>query len=315
MTTSTLPHIVRCTQPIEAHDFGAFVAGRQREIDDALHACGAVLFSGFGIASAEAFSRCLGSLPIALQDYVDGNSPRRKIKGRVYTASEYHAELPISLHNELSYAHEWPGRIYFCCVLPATSGGSTTLADGRKILGRLSPGLLATFRNKGVTYVRNLPSAAGHGFGKTWEDTFETTDRGSVERHCAAAEISCQWRADGSLQLVHTRPATTRHPKTGEEVWFNQAEQFHPSSNPPDIYEALSSLYEDTPFDMPHYACFGDGTPIPLDALAEIRSAMAANLVDVRWEKGDFLIVDNVLAAHGRAPFQGQREVLVSMSA
>jgi alpha-ketoglutarate-dependent taurine dioxygenase len=31
------------------------------------------------------------------------------------------------------------------------------------------------------------------------------------------------------------------------------------------------------------------------------------------WEAGDVLLLDNMLAAHGRAAFSGQREVLVAM--
>jgi len=36
--------------------------------------------------------------------------------------------------------------------------------------------------------------------------------------------------------------------------------------------------------------------------------------VDVDWRTGDVLLVDNVLLAHGRRPFTGDRRVLVAMS-
>ncbi len=32
------------------------------------------------------------------------------------------------------------------------------------------------------------------------------------------------------------------------------------------------------------------------------------------WRAGDLLVVDNVLAAHGRMPFSGARRVLLAMT-
>jgi hypothetical protein len=34
----------------------------------------------------------------------------------------------------------------------------------------------------------------------------------------------------------------------------------------------------------------------------------------VRWEAGDVLLLDNMLVAHGRAPYRGSRRVLVTMA-
>jgi hypothetical protein len=32
------------------------------------------------------------------------------------------------------------------------------------------------------------------------------------------------------------------------------------------------------------------------------------------WRRGDLLVLDNLLAAHGRKPFEGDREILVAMA-
>jgi alpha-ketoglutarate-dependent taurine dioxygenase len=32
------------------------------------------------------------------------------------------------------------------------------------------------------------------------------------------------------------------------------------------------------------------------------------------WEAGDLLMLDNLLAAHGRRPFSGERRIAVAMS-
>jgi alpha-ketoglutarate-dependent taurine dioxygenase len=102
------------------------------------------------------------------------------------------------------------------------------------------------------------------------------------------------------------------HPRTGEAVWFNQAHLFHISSLPVDVKESLLSIF--APEDLPRNALYGDGSPIEPAALEEIRHAYAMEQVLFPWKNGDVLMLDNVLAAHGRTPFSGERKVLVGMS-
>lgn len=275
---------------------------------------GAILFKGFRVDTAEKFNAFMGSLPLALGNYVDGNSPRTKVSNAVYTSTEYPAELPISLHNELSYSEIWPARLYFCCVVAAAAGGSTTIANSRRILDALPRDIVEQFEQKGVMYVRNLQGGDGLGVGKSWQQTFETTSRSELEGHCRSRNIKYEWRPDGALRLIQIRPALAQHPRSGAKVWFNQADQFHPSTNPPEVYEALMEFYKDSPLDMPQYSCFGDGTPIPDDILARIRATMAQQEVAFPWEPGDLMVIDNMLTAHGRSPYTGARKVLVSMS-
>jgi alpha-ketoglutarate-dependent taurine dioxygenase len=297
-----------------ADDLIAMWKSESDAVDEALLKHGAVLFKNFGIDTIQKFQTCMDAICVDLGNYVDGNSPRTKLAGGVYTSTEYPPEVPISLHNELSYSDKWPARLYFCCVIPAATGGSTTIADSRLILQKIPLSILELYQRKGVMYVRNLQVEGAHGFGKTWQQTFETTNKADVERHCAERNIKYEWNSDGSLRLIQIRPSTAVHPKTGDRVWFNQADQFHPSTNPPDVYEALQELYGDEPMNMPQYSCFGDGTPFPDDVLAEVRSTMDQLTVAFPWKRGDLMVVDNMLTAHGRSPFTGERKVLVSIS-
>jgi alpha-ketoglutarate-dependent taurine dioxygenase len=314
MTHSTLPYLWSSPNTPEPADIGTVMAAEEQKLDELLYRHGAILFRGFGIDTAERFQSFIDGLPGKKPRYIDGNSPRTKVSHSVYTSTEYPPEVWISLHNELSYSYSWPSRLYFCCVVPAQTGGSTTVADSRAILRRLSPATVRLFEEKGVTYVRNLHGGSGATIGKSWQQTFETESKADVEAYCQAGNIQYEWKPDGSVRLVQKGPGTLAHPKTGERVWFNQIEQFHPSSNPPEVYEALSLIYGDTPFDMPQYACFGDGQPESDEILAEIRAAMVAETVAFPWERGDVMIVDNVLAAHGRSPFTGPRKILLSMT-
>lgn len=281
-------------------------------VNDKLYTHGALLLRGFGISEQPIFAQLTAALNEELLDYVDGNSPRTRVGSHVYTSTEYPPEFFISMHNELSYAKSWPSRLFFCSVTPAEKGGETPLADSRRILRTLDPALVEEFRAKGVIYIRNLHG--GQGFGPSWMDTFETRDRTEVERYAAEAGDEIEWKADGGVRLSSIRPATHTHPVTGEEVWFNQADQFHPSTHPKEVYESMMAVYKGRENELPQYVTFGDGSEIPVDGLETIRDTINGQLALFEWQKGDLVVVDNVLVCHGRMPFEGERKTLVSMA-
>lgn len=276
-----------------------------------IHTNGAILFRGYDIDNEISLEKCTSNFPGDSLDYIGGNSPRTKLHNKVYTSTEHPSESFISLHNELSYASNWPKFLFFSCSIPSHIGGSTVIADSRKIYNDLSEKLLNEFKNKGVKYIRNLNN--GIGAGVSWQKTFETNNKYEVEEHCKLNQINIKWLNNNNLQLIQNRQAVLQHDISKDWVWFNQADQFHPSTNPPEIYEALMDFYEDDVFSMPQYACFGDGSLIPLEYFDEIREVTKKHSVYFKWNKGDLLILDNILIAHGREPFQGERKILVSM--
>jgi alpha-ketoglutarate-dependent taurine dioxygenase len=273
---------------------------------------GAILFRGFAVRTQELFQRAVEVLGGSTLSYVDGNSPREKLGGGVYTSTEYPAEYFISLHNELSYSKRWPSRVFFCCITAPAEGGETPLADSRAILRRLPAGVRDAFVEKQVRYIRNLHG--GHGLGSSWQKTFETDDRAAVEEFCRATDSQFQWNEDGGLTVTQVRPAIAVHPRTGETVWFNQADQFHPSTHPPAVYESLMAFYDGREEAMPQTAAFGDGSPMDRTLLDEVRRAAGEEMRTFPWQEGDLLMVDNMLVAHGRKPFKGPRKILVSMT-
>jgi len=273
---------------------------------------GAILFRGFGIGQQEIFQQTVRALPGRMLDYVDGNSPRTKLASGVYTSTEYPPEFFISMHNELSYSERFPARLFFCCVTAPQEGGETPLADSRSILARISPALADAFTRRGVKYIRNLHG--GRGYGPSWQKTFETEDRKAIEDYCRDTGTHFEWKPDGGVRLWHVRPGIATHPKTGETVWFNQADQFHPSTHPPQVYESLKKLYKSREDQMPQTATFGDGTPIEEGMLDEVRETIRKEIRSFPWQEGDLLMVDNMLVCHGRMPFKGPRKILVAMT-
>ena len=197
----------------------------------------------------------------------------------------------------------------FCCLVASETGGETPLVDSRELLRALPGELVERFRRRGITYMQNLHG--GTGPGKSWQETFETGDRAEVERFLRSEEADFDWH-DGGVRIWFTRPAVATHPVTGEEVWFNQADQWHLSSLDEATRDALREMLE--PTDYPQHAEFGDGTEIADEDLDTIRSTAWKLSCSVPWQAGDLLVIDNMLVGHGRRPFTGSRRVVVAMA-
>lgn len=267
----------------------------------------ALVFRGFGI-TAESYDEVATALLPRRLAYIHGNSPRTKVGQNVYTSTEYPPEFTISMHNEMSYAHTWPSRLLFFCEQASTSGGATPVVDGQLWLESIAPEIQDAFAG-GVRYIQNLHD--GYGLGKSWQATFETEDPAEVEAFLDKAGADWKWKGDGTLWISQLRPATTRHPVADTEVWFNQADQFHIAGLGDDAREMAELLSED---EMPQSVTFADGSPIPAEYITHIQEIGLRLAVDVEWQTGSLLLIDNVLVGHGRRPFTGPRRVLVAMS-
>ena len=121
-----------------------------------------------------------------------------------------------------------------------------------------------------------------------------------------------EWRDGDRLRVRYVCQSVATHPATGEAVWFNQAHLFHKSSLADHAREALLSVLAED--ELPSNAYYGDGSPIEESALAEIRGAFERASVSFPWLGRDVLMLDNMLVAHSRAPYEGTRKVLVAMA-
>ena len=284
-------------------------AGGQREfLNSCLLKDGAILFRNFELKSASEFEELIRSLSGELLEYHDRSTPRRPVSNNIYTSTEYPSDQSIELHNECSYAHAWPMRIFFHCVSPAERGGETPIADCRKVLERISPQTRKHFMEKKVMYVRNFDA----GYGASWQSVLGTEDRAAVEEYFRINRVEYEWQGASRLKTRQVRPATARHPQTSETVWFNQVTAFHVSTL--DAATRKMFLEELSEENIPKNAYFGDGSVIEARLLEELREAYGRETVAFAWQAGDVLMLDNMLVAHGREPFTGPRRIVVTMA-
>ena len=294
--------------PIEALDLVAWSRENASSIRDMIEKQGAVLFRGFVIEAIETFRNFVLTLSPDMLEYKERSSPRHKVQPDIYTSTDYPAHQSIFFHNENSYQFTWPMKICFFCCQPAQQGGETPIADVRKVYKRLSAATIRRFEEKNCMYVRNFDEA----LGLSWQEVFQTSSQLQVEAYCRDNGIACEWKANNGLRTRAIRPAVAVHPRTGEQVWFNHAAFFHISTLDASIRDGLLSAMAES--DLPANSYYGDGSPIEDGVIEEIRSAYHSEAISFPWEKGDILAVDNMLTAHSRNPFSGDRKILVGMA-
>lgn len=294
--------------PTESLDLLAWARENAGSLKRLMEKHGAVLLRGFGVETVETFNRFVLAVSPNTLEYKERSSPRHKVEANIYTSTDYPAHQRILFHNENSYQYTWPLKIFFYCQVPAAEGGETPIADVRKVYRRLSPNVLKRFEEKQCMYVRNFDEA----LGLPWQEVFQCQDRLRVEEHCAANGITCEWKENNGLRTRAVRPAIAVHPGTGEHVWFNHVAFFHVSTLDSAIRDGLLGSMAES--DLPANSYYGDGSAIERPVIEEICSAYDSEAISFLWQKGDILAVENMLVAHSRNPFAGERRILVGMA-
>ena len=271
-------------------------------IEDCLLKYGGVLLRNFGIYSVSEFNKIVQIICPNLLDYVYRSTPRTRLGGKIYTATEYPADRTIPLHNENAYSKSWPEKIFFFSVIVAQEGGETPIANSRNVYKRVDSSIREKFEQNGVLYVRNYTP----GVDLSWQDVFQTNQKDLVNKYCQDNDIEFNWNTTGpELTTKHVCQASISHPISGEVVWFNQAHLFHISSlEENDRFSLIKELGEEN---LPRNTFYGDGQPIELEVLNHIREAYNQEKIKFKWHKGDIMILDNILTAYAREPFKGER--------
>ncbi|MBX8574505.1 non-ribosomal peptide synthetase [Pseudomonas cichorii] len=307
------------TRPLrEGSKFPLLVTLRDRELAPAIWAetnrdkvenwlreHGGILFRGFDLPTPVDFeSFCQALCPQLYGQY--GDLPKKEGGKNIYKSTPYPKDRMILFHNESAHQHRWPRRQWFYCEIPATTGGATPIVDSREVYRELPAWLQAKLRSKQLMYVRNFSTS----LDVSWQHFFQTEERAEVERICRESNIEFQWRGANDLHTRQVCPAVILHPLTGEESFFNQIQLYHPAFLDADIRE---QFLRDGAASMPRQVFYGDGSELEESAIEAINAAYDRCAVRFDWQQGDVVMLDNMLAAHARDPFDGERKIVVAM--
>ncbi len=299
-----------------------------------LHRAGAILFRGFAaLRTAEDFAAAAQGMAPEILDYAGGTTPRSAVTGKIVTSTDAPRHVVIGLHQEMSYLapttefpDPTPDKVMFFCETAPGGGGQTPIADMRAVYRKLPAQLIERFEQRGGLILhRKLPTEKRYGFEVTWTTAFGAQDSMAMEKLAKQNGWQMKWAKNGGLEITHSRsPAVKTHRVTGERVWFNQAHLLHKSVAPwtsdwlgPSIAQRLKARLLQ-PFIKErfyYHSTHADGSEISLADLASIRQVIADETVMFDWQRGDLLLIDNKLVAHGRRPYQPPRTIFAALLA
>jgi alpha-ketoglutarate-dependent taurine dioxygenase len=285
---------------------------------------GGLLFRGWPLDGAADFAEAIDALATGnAVSYIGGDSPRRKLHGAVYTSTEAPAAVKIPLHNELSFVRHYPRHIFFYCERAPQQRGETILGDARRIYRALDPDVRARFIDKQLKYVsayygRSLVMDLLNSLQpshKSWREVFETDLPDEVERLCRDHDFEFHWHDANWIKISQTRPAAITHPETQEWVWFSQPHLYDFSPRLLGTWRYVGAkLFYARPHTRLHEVFHADGSKVARSDLYHLMDTLDANTIAFPWQRGDMLVLDNVLSMHGRATFAGPRRILAALT-
>jgi Taurine catabolism dioxygenase TauD, TfdA family len=304
------PLVYKCRAPAPPQEeIGRWVASHRRELLERAATCGAILFRGFPLRTAEDFDRFVAAfeLPNFPYDESLSNAVRVNRTSRVFTANEAPASATIMLHHEMAQTPLYPSRLFFFCERPADEGGATPLCRSDVLWERLSarfPDFARDCREKGLRYSNVMPSENDpqSGMGRGWQSTLHAGSRDEAERRLDALGYTWQWLADGCLRATTPTLPAVRQLDGGRASFFNQLIAAHQG-------------WKDNRNDPSKAVTFGDGTPLEAAAVQAAAELAEELTFDLNWQTGDVALVDNFVTMHGRRTFCGTRKVLASLVA
>ncbi|KAJ8618798.1 hypothetical protein MRB53_014984 [Persea americana] len=255
--------------------------------------------TGFQVFSPEDFARVVESFKWDEMCYM-GATTRVKVAHRVHTANEAPLHQLINFHHEMSLLKEFPSKIFFFCSVPSPEGGETSIVPSHIILEKMEervPEFVRRLSETGCIFSFKTPKEEDSGavVSKTWKTLLQTDDQVEAENR-ARAMIACDsvvFNQDGSAEFIFG-PMNPIKELEGKRVWFRTILSY--TGNERDVEVS-----------------FSDGSPFPVEATNAYKSILEENCVDLSWQKGDILLVDNLSVQHARRPGKPPRVILVSI--
>jgi alpha-ketoglutarate-dependent taurine dioxygenase len=300
-----IPLVFRPTIP--GVDLLQWADANRELIERSVLSYGGVLFRGFDVPSPEhfhRFARIVGESPVTYAANIYPLRDEDKDSGR---AALIRPELRLKWHIDDSFdGMGGPRKIMFHSHLEAAEGGETPICDLREVLHKIDPELRRRFMEQGIVYVRNYYPQ----FGMDWKMEFGTGSPEELESICRRRQTQFEW-VEGRLRTRCHRPAVIRHPRTGDMLWYNLMQMWHPACNEPGVLASWKASFQAEDYPMNVY--FGDGTLIPDEVIKHIYQVYDSIGVSFSWQHADVMVLDNFSTAHARQPFKGARQLHVAL--
>lgn len=200
--------------------------------------------------------------------------------------------FPVPLHGELHYHPTRPEMIWFYCLSPALIGGETTVCDGEEFFNQLKPSTQDFLIGNKLIHIRTHDE-------KDWQSIYQSTSQAEVLAHCQEINLKAKFE-NNILTTEYKDFAVKDSPYTKNKTFINN---ILPMSALEDIGIHVSLIRD------------SEGAALPNRVLSDIRKVAKKTTFAIKWQKGDFLMIDNRRFLHGRKAFvDKKREIAVRMS-
>lgn len=307
-----LDAVVETVKYLQAQDGGVLTKQLARH--------GTLLFRGLPVRNAEDFSKFAHAFGFKPHEIIGIVVDRKPLAPNVAPANEAPKEVLIYNHNESPQVPHAPEYIFFYGHRAPAKGGETPISSSLELFHRAQqeiPTFISELAEKGILSKviykteRQRPggSTLREAFGKEIQDGDDKlTKRRKVEaqigRYARGKYTTWEWADDdNTLILTHQLPAIRTQPNT----------------NLPTLFTALAAYFKNAQINTHSpsaYQLFGDGTPIPDNVLEHLARITDEIRVLHKWQPGDVFVYDNIIAQHGRQPWEGEqsdRVVLASL--
>ncbi|MDJ0725042.1 MAG: TauD/TfdA family dioxygenase [Prochloraceae cyanobacterium] len=272
---------------INPKDVGILDLDKQLIID-LFKAYGVLLFRGFK-AGCDQFLEFSNSLSTDFMDYTGGYLKRQVINDNPTLLSVNDFNSAIGLHGEMYYQKQHPAMLWFYCDRPPVKDGQTIVCDGIQFYNELSDTLKDLFQQKKIKYPSKLSK-------EEWQRRYKTEDIETAIKMCVDNGLQVKMNQDESMSRFYSCPAV--YPSRSQEdlVFINL------------IIAAKKA--------NPNAVRFEDDSEINEEIVSELNEIASRITVEIDWQKGDILMVDNYRVMHGRRAFSDtQRNIYIRMCA
>jgi hypothetical protein len=303
------PLVLKCETPgTTLEDAVAWVDQHRESLVEKATDHGAILFRGLPLDTPQDCDAFVTAFGIKNFPYIESlsNAVRVNFTERIFSANEAPPEITIFFHHEMAQTPIYPKKLFFFCMQPAEEGGETPLCRSDVLFEKLAercPKFARDCDEKGLRYSNVMPAENDpkSGMGRSWKSTLRAETREDAERRLKELGYDWEWMPDGSLRATTPVLPAVFEVSPGRKSFFNQ------------LIAAFKG-WKDDRNDPTKAIRFGDGSQLDREAV-NIATELAYELAfDLPWQKGDAVLVDNMLAMHGRRTFRGTRKVLASLA-
>ena len=287
--------------------FGSIVEGSpgetvfdldQARIRDLIKDRGVVVFSGFGTKLPD-FDRYIRQFGDKFMTYQGGGYIRSQVtedQTLLSTRYDYGREkqetFGLPLHGEMYYTDLRPVLLWFYCERPADSDGETTVCDGAQVYADLDDKWKRLLKEQPLRYIRRYLDGE-------WQLIYQTQDIDEALQFCQGNGITAHVEDGRVLCTEYRHPGVITSRWGGHSVYINNI---------------LPVIWQERMGRKTSIVRMEDGSELPEELIDEVLAVQQKYIVPLAWRAGDFAVIDNTRAMHGRRAFQDtDREVFLRM--